>query len=82
LLAHGGIGVVQEPAVRVDQAAVAVGLGHAVPEALPFGREQPADIARDPFDLAAGRRGDREQDYLGDAIGMRLAVHQGERRAP
>src|SRR6266540_871720 len=43
LSTDGRIGLVQQSAVRTDEVALAVGLGHAVAEACPLFGEQPTD---------------------------------------
>ena len=50
--AHGGVGVGQQAAVGLDEAALPFTGRHAVAEACPLLGEQPAHVARDPADLA------------------------------
>ena len=49
------VGIVQQPAVRRREIAVAVSLGHAVPKPFPFLGKQPSDVPRDPLDLTLRR---------------------------
>jgi hypothetical protein len=72
----------QQAAVRLDQTAVPLAGRHALTEARPLLREEPADVAREPADLALRRGRDRAEDDLADALGMALGVGKAERRAP
>src|SRR6266508_4753865 len=82
LSTDGRIGLVQQSAVRTDEVALAVGLGHAVAEACPLFGEQPTDPPRDPLDLPASPSGDSGQDDLRDPVGVAFGVGQAQGRAP
>ncbi len=82
LLAHGGIGIVQQPAVGVGEAAVPIGGRNTVAEPCPLGGEEPADVAGDPLHFAAPCVGDGEQDQLADPLRVPFGVGEPEGGAP
>ena len=82
LLAYLGIRACEQARIRVDQAAVALTGGDGIAEPRPRLRDEAADVARDPLDVAARRRGDAEQHHLGHASRVLLGVREAELGAP
>ena len=81
--AHLGVRIFQEPVVRLDEIAVALGRGHTGAEPRPRLGEEAGDAAPvEPVDLVPPAHRHRGEDHAGDAVADDVARTRGRASIP
>ena len=72
----------EQTSIGVGEAAASLRWRRALAETLPSFRKKTSRVTRDPLNLASACGANAEQDHLGNAFFVTLAISQSERGSP